>query len=59
LFWVLKVSFACCGNIPEDGVYTYLINSKGVSSSVGTGNARKDITIIVHQERNTVIVHQE
>lgn len=33
----------------EDEVYTCLINSKGVLSSVGTGNAGKDVTIIVHE----------
>ncbi|MGB9133379.1 MAG: hypothetical protein ACP5N0_12800 [Methanosarcina sp.] len=35
--------------LPEDEVYTCLINSKGVPSSVGAGKAGKDVTIIIHE----------
>ena len=34
---------------PEDEVFSCLINSIGAPSSVGIGNAGKDVTIIVHQ----------
>lgn len=35
---------------PDDEVCSCLIYSKGVPSSVGTGNTGKDATIIVHEE---------
>ena len=34
---------------PEDEVFSCLINSIGALSSVGIGNAGKDVTIIVHR----------
>ena len=36
--------------LPEDDVYTCLVDVRGLPSSVGVGNAGKDITIIVHKE---------
>lgn len=37
---------------PQDDVYTCQINSVGVPSSVGAGNAGKDVTVIVHGEED-------
>lgn len=36
--------------LPEDDVYTCLVDVRGLPSSVGVGNAGKAITIIVHEE---------